>query len=94
MATALREKTMTSVGRSADAAFTSAPTPANSKADASTSSPPATGRLRRPSGNVNGSTDGDLIFLWEAFSLDSAVAAKAALAKSAHRGWKAAPTHL
>jgi hypothetical protein len=29
-----------------------------------------------------------------AFSLDSAVAAKAALAKSAHHGWKAVPTEL
>jgi hypothetical protein len=33
-----------------------------------------------------------LFFVGEAFSLDSAVAAGAAMAKSAHRGWKAAPT--
>ena len=39
MATALRKKTTTSVGRSADAAFTRAPTPANSRADVSTSKP-------------------------------------------------------
>jgi hypothetical protein len=32
------------------------------------------------------------LFVGEAFSLDSAVAARAAMAKSAHRGWKAAPT--
>jgi hypothetical protein len=33
-----------------------------------------------------------LFFVGEAFSLDSAVAGITALAKSAHRGWKAAPT--
>jgi hypothetical protein len=32
------------------------------------------------------------LFVGEAFSLDSAVAVKAVLAKSARRGWKAAPT--
>jgi hypothetical protein len=31
-------------------------------------------------------------FAGEAFSLDSAVAARPAMAKSAYRGWKAAPT--
>jgi hypothetical protein len=34
----------------------------------------------------------DFLSVGKAFSLDSAVAAKAAMAKSARRGWKAAPT--